>query len=267
MLIRVPFIRLPLLSFFTIAFVFAFVSVSRVQAGEVRVGIGYALAPYVLPEQDGGVEVDLIREAFKRAGHKAVFVYLPNLRLPLAFSAGEVDCIAVNTAYDVGKDSGQAAFDSDTTVTYQNFAISQASSGYTITSIKDLSDKVVLGFNNAVKYLGPEYAAMAAANPNYSELADQSLQVRMLYTGRVRVIVSEKRIFLYWRKWMMESTLADVLSLDQELVYSPIFSPAPRNVVFRTPDLIDGFNKGLEAVKQDGTFDAIVEKYVGAEGR
>lgn len=242
-----------------------FVCAPAAHGREVKVGIGFSLAPYVIQEQNSGVELDVIREAFRVAGHEAVFVYLPNLRLPLAFEVGSVDCIALNAAFDVAAETGRNVFYSDHTVVYQNAAISLASSGFEITSLKDLEDKVVLGFNSASKSLGPEYAAMTKVNARYLELADQSLQVRMLYTDRVQVVVSDKRIFFYWRKKLTEAGLLDGINITRNVSLADIFPLAPRHVAFREPELVVPFNRGLSSIRKNGTFNAILARYVGVE--
>jgi polar amino acid transport system substrate-binding protein len=231
----------------------------------VRVGIGYSIAPYVIKEKDSGIEVDVIREVFKLEGYDVDFVYLPNLRLPLAFEEGSVDCIASNAFYDLRKDSGREAFYSDTTVVFRNYAITLKKRAFDIQRSVDLSDKSVLGFNNAVKYLGSEFAAMVGLNALYSEVDDQSIQVRMLYSGRVDVVVTDKRIFIYWRKKLAESSMSKSIDLHQEIVFAPIFAKAPRHVAFGSTALRDDFNKGLATLKARGAIDAIVAKYVGVE--
>lgn len=250
---------------FILSLLFLFTIVGSGHAREIRVGIGFSIPPYVITEQDAGVEVDAIREAFKAVGHDAVFVYLPNLRLPVAFETGDVDCVASNAAYDIAKDSGRKAFPSDTTVVFRNFAISLTQNALAIPSVSSLENKRVLGFNNARKYLGSEFALMADSNPQYSELADQALQVRMLYSERVQVIISEKRIFLYWRKKLAESSLSQTIDLTSDITFSPIFSSAPRNVSFSTQKLRDQFDAGLATIKANGAFDAVVAKYTGVE--
>jgi len=234
-------------------------------AQEVRIGIGFAVPPYVIQEEDAGVEVDIIREAFRAVGHDAAFVYLPNLRLPLAFAQGTVECVAVNAAYDLAGDSGRAAYSSDITVVFQNYAVTLQKSHVSIASIQDLGGKKVLAFNNASKYLGPEFAAMAKSNPGYRELADQSLQVRMLYSKRVDSVISDKRIFTYWRNKLVRLFLSDTMDISQPLVFNAIFPPAPRHVAFGDSDMRDAFNLGLAAIKKNGVFDAIEAKYIGIE--
>ena len=233
-------------------------------AQSVRVGIGFTIPPYVIRNIDGGLEVDVIRESFGAVGIKANFVYLPNLRMPVAFAGGSVDCIVSNVEYDLAEDSGRPTYDSDVTVILRNYAISLEKKGLTITSVGDLADKSVLGFNNANKYLGGEFAEMAEGNKRYSELADQALQVRMLYSGRVDVVVSDKRIFLYWRKQLTPNREA-AEGLDQKVVFHPIFSPSARHVSFGDRELRALFNRGLGILRETGRVKAIEAQYSNVE--
>lgn len=231
-------------------------------AREIRVGIGFALPPYVIRETNSGLEVDLVRKSFELEGHKVEFVYLPNLRLPVAFAEGEVDCVVANAAYNLTLDSGRKAYPSNITISYQNYAITLPHSKMSIKTYDDLMQKRVLGFNNAVKYLGPEFADMAGKNLYYSELADQSLQVRMLYSGRVQVVISDKRIFFWWREKSKQSNLSKTLDLSIEPVFHSIFPPAPRRVHFGESDLRDSFNRGLSRFRESGAVEALFEKYI-----
>lgn len=244
-----------------IAFVLTFTLPCMAQ--EVTVGIGFSIPPYVIKETDSGIEVDIIREALKISGHEAVFMYLPNLRLPVEFDGGAVDCVATNVNYDFEKETNRPVYSSGTTIVFQNYAVALESRKLGINSIQDLFDKDVLGFNNAFKYLGPEFAQMAEVNMDYWELADQSLQVRMLFAERVDVVVSDKRIFLYWREKLIQSVVASTLNLDQPLLFNPIFSPAPRHVVFADPKIRDDFDKGYALIKAKGIYDAIMARYGG----
>jgi len=231
----------------------------------IRVGIGFALPPYVIREADSGLEVDLIRRVFEQFGYETKFVYLPNLRLPLAFAQEQVDCIVANATYDVSHESGRKAYHSDVTIFYQNYAITLPSYGRSLNSFEDIAQEQVLGFNNATKYLGDEFASMAASNPHYSELADQSLQVRMLYSGRVRVVISDKRIFLWWRRKMLESGGDQTVSLAPTPVFHSLFPPAPRHLHFAEKGLCELFNKGLKRFRKSGELHALITRYLGNE--
>ncbi|MEZ7197437.1 substrate-binding periplasmic protein [Pseudodesulfovibrio karagichevae] len=231
----------------------------------IRVGAGFAIAPYVLRERDAGLEVDLVRAAFQAAGLDAEFVYLPNLRLPLAFSEKEVDCLALSVGYDLAGRTGRRTFASAQTITFRNYAVSLGDRHLSIGSIADLADLNVLGFQDAANYLGPDFAAMARANGRYSELSDQSLQVRMLFSRRVDVVISEKRVFLYWRNRLKNSPAGRAVDLDQSVQFSSIFPAQDRQVVFGEKALRDRFDKGLESIRESGRYDRIVRAYDRAE--
>ena len=239
--------------------------VAAAQAGPVRVGIGFAIAPYVLRDRDAGLEVDLLRAAFAASGLEAEFVYLPNLRLPLAFADKEVDCLATSVGYDVAGRTGCPAFYSVPTLTFRNQAVALEHRHLPIDSIDDLRGYVVLGFQDAANYLGREFAAMTRGNDLYSELSDQSLQVRMLFSGRVDVVISERRVFLYWRNRLRSSPAGQALDLDQDVRFNPIFPAQERQAAFVRESLRDRFNKGLEAIRESGEYDRIVRSYDRAE--
>jgi polar amino acid transport system substrate-binding protein len=235
------------------------------RAREIRVGVGFAIAPYALREQDAGLEVDLIRAAFRAVGLEARFVYLPNLRLPMALAEGDVDCLATSVGYDMAERTGRPVFYSVPTLTFQNYAVSLAHRELHIRSIADLSGYVVLGFQDAANYLGPEFKAMTRGNDLYSELSDQSLQVRMLFSGRVDVVISERRVFLYWRNRLKGSPAGRAVDLDQAVTFHSIFPAQDRQVVFAEKSLCADFDRGMIAIRESGSFDRIVRAYDRAE--
>lgn len=234
-------------------------------AREVRVGVGFAIAPYVLRERDAGLEVDIIRAAFRAAGMATRFSYLPNLRLPLAFAQREVDCLATSVGYDMAECTKWPVFYSAPTLIFQNYAVTLADRSLNIGSIGDLAGYVVLGFQDAARYLGPEFAAMAQGNPLYNELSDQSLQVRMLFSKRVDVVISEKRVFLYWRNRLKSSPAARAVDLAQPVRFSRIFPAQERQVAFADKSLRERFDQGLAAIRANGEYERIVQTYDRAE--
>ncbi|XXJ20970.1 substrate-binding periplasmic protein [Desulfovibrio caledoniensis] len=235
------------------------------RAREVRVGVGFAIAPYALREQDAGLEVDVIRAAFRAAGLEARFVFLPNLRLPMALAQGDVDCLASSVGYDMAERTGRPVFYSAPTLTFRNYAVTLAVRELRIRSVADLSGYMVLGFQDAASYLGPEFKAMTRDNDLYSELGDQSLQVRMLFSGRVDVVISERRVFLYWRNRLKGSPAGRAVDLDQAVTFHPIFPAQDRQVVFVDKPLCGEFDTGMAAIRESGSFQRIVRAYGRAE--
>ena len=234
-------------------------------AREVRIGVGSVLPPYVIKDVDGGMEVDIIRGALAAVGHRAVFMYLPNPRLALNLGKGDLEGVAVNSAHNLAADAGCPVFRSETTLSYRNCAVTRREDNLVINSVEDLRGKCITAFFNASKYLGPEYADVVRYNECYRELSDQSLHVGMLYAGRTDVLISDKRIFFYWRNQLAASVKSRGLDLSQPVVFHPIFPPSPRSVFFTDKRLCDDFDRGLEILRKRGGVKAIMEKYVGQE--
>ncbi|WP_319471059.1 transporter substrate-binding domain-containing protein [uncultured Pseudodesulfovibrio sp.] len=252
-----------------IAWFTVFGVVSPCLADTVRIGIGSDLAPYVFSKPRVGLEVEIIREALRAAGHEADFVFLPNMRFTIEFAQGNVDGIAVNTEFDLAADSGRPSFGSRTTVVYNNYAIFLKKRKISVNSIADLAGLNVLGFNNATKFLEPEFAALMEDNPLYLEVTDQSRQVLMLFNKRVDVVVADKLIFNYWLTRLIRLGAVELLDMRKRLEFARIFAPAPRSVQFADQTLRDDFDRGLSEIIRNGLRDAIENRYggVGVWGR
>ncbi|MDD3311562.1 transporter substrate-binding domain-containing protein [Pseudodesulfovibrio sp.] len=232
-------------------------------AQDVRIGIGFVLPPYVIRENNQGLEVEIIQQALAVSGRSPVFVYLPNLRLPMELSRGTLDAVAANLSYDLGRETGLPVFHSAETLAYHNYAITLAEKGLVVNRLGDLLGRRVLAFQNAHKYLGPEFRQVTAELACYRELADQSLHVGMLYADRADILISDKRIFYYWRKKLAESPQAKGLGLDRPLTFHDVFPPSPRAVFFMNRELRDDFDRGLNEIRKRGEIKALCLKYLG----
>lgn len=229
---------------------------------EITIAIGMSLPPYVMLD-DTGFEIDIIRTALMAKGYRKVnFKYLPNLRIPAFFKDKKVDGIAANTAYDIGKHIGMNVYSTDTTIFYMNYAIALENKNFTINSIGDLVDKKVIAFQNATRYLGTEFASMAEKNIHYEENANQSYQVNRLFKNRTDVVISDKKIFQYWRLNAFRKGILKPHDVNQSIQFYPIFPPAPRNCTFYDEKIRDDFNEGLKIIHQNGTYDIILTQYM-----
>lgn len=221
-----------------------------VQAAEIKLGQGI-LPPYGIKESDSGIEVDIVRAALATKGHTAVIRFVPFGRVGKDFEDGKVD--AANT---LSPNSGIAAEYSDSHISYQNVATTLKEKALSISSIGDLSNFKVVAFAKASVFLGDEFAAMAEANKNYREVADQATQNKLLMTGRIQAVVGDVRIFQYYNK-----EIAGQVDL-KDVEFHEIFEPTAYNVAFKDPKIRDDFNAGLKEIKASGEYDKIIAKYV-----
>ncbi len=249
-----PFI---IIALFAVSFSLSSIALAK----EVRIAIGTELPPYVLYQSSTGIEVDVIREALKVNGHTVTFHFIPYLRVQRSLKNQVIDGTVQNSTIVTGKEGSHAVYDSETTIYYHNFAIAFDDKNFQIHSINDLVNKRVLAFQNATITLGAAYAAMAKKNEDYREHPKQSLQVKQLYAGRVEVLISDKRIFNYWKsKAESEGELLRNNKM-KKLKFHTIFKASARNVKFLDRNLRDDFNDGLRSIKASGLYQDIINKY------
>ncbi|WP_374352693.1 substrate-binding periplasmic protein [Chitinimonas sp.] len=223
-----------------------------VEAKEIKVAVGLSLPPYVIQKSNSGMELDVVAQALADAGHSMKPVYLPFARVPLAMQDAEVDA-----AITVQESSGIKAAFSDSHITYQNFAISLGKNAFKIEGVADLAKHSVAAFQNAKLYLGVPFSVMAGTNKAYAEHAEQVKQNKLLYTGRVDVVVGDRNIFKYFNNEAKQ----EGIDVSQPVVYHEIFPPTYYKVAFRDSAVRDGFNAALKKMRSDGRYEAIMKKY------
>ena len=127
---------------------------------------------------------------------------------------------------------------------------------YRIERIADLGRYSVSAFQRARFLLGSEFQRMAEANPRYREEAQQIARNRLLYSGRVDVVVADMRILRY-----LNREVYDQVDVGQPLAEYPLFPPTPYQVGFRRQAQRDRFDSGLAAIRASGEYRAIERKY------
>ena len=224
---------------------------------ELTFAVGLALAPYNIPKQSSGpkqkcgIETDIVREALEMKGYRINTKYVPFARRIREVLGGEVDGVLT-----VNENSGIDVFLSDEHIVCENVAISLKKNKFNIQKIIDLKDKSILTFQDAGKYLGKDFAAAAAASPDYREISKQQLQINLLYGDRVDVIVLDKNIFYYHRK---QNTMVDT---TQPIDIWYIFPMIPFRVGFVDKKVRDDFNEGLKQLRRSGRYDDIINQYI-----
>lgn len=220
-------------------------------AAPLRFGFGTHKPPYVFEGEPRGLEFEIVTAAAAKAGFVIEVQYAPMERLHLLLRRGQIDAIATTN-----DNSGVPAFYSAPYIQYQNVALSLRSRGYKIERIADLKHYSLSAFQRARYLLGSEYAQMVENHPRYREEANQITRNRLLYSGRVDVVVGDMRIFQYFNR-----EVGDQVDVSQALTFYPLFTPTPYRVGFVSKDLRDRFNEGLRALRESGEYRAIERKY------
>ena len=217
----------------------------------VRVGMGLAKPPYIMESGKEGLEYEIAEQALAAVGYKMLALQFPPVRGLAMQRAGQVDALL-----SVDEGIGGSDYFSDAYIHYQNGAITLASRRIALREVEDLAAYSVAGFQNASVILGERFKAVVARHPNYQEHAQQIAQDRLLYTGRVDVVVGDRLIFRYF-----STRLDPKIDTGQPTTFHALFPPKPRKAVFKDAALRDRFNAGLKLIQANGVYDAILKKY------
>ena len=212
----------------------------------LRVALGETKAPYVMAEERRGVEYELVTTILRAAGYQPQVSFAPNKRAQEWLATGRVDAAIAN-------DGGYL---SDPYITYQNMAITLCRRQIRLDSVPDLGRYRVAAFQNAQRFLGPDYAAMAAGNPDYVEQSPQIAVNRLLYTGRTDVAVADINIFLQFN-----DELGPGVDAQPSLCPHALFPPTPYRLAFREAAVRDRFNKALHLLYLQGFYEALAKRY------
>ncbi|MDP3848157.1 MAG: ABC transporter substrate-binding protein [Pseudomonas sp.] len=220
-------------------------------AEPLRMGFGSNKPPYVFENEQRGLEYEIVVAALKSAGFQVLQpYYAPMERLHLRLERGELDGIATT------QDDGGAAFYSDVYIQYQNVAVALAKRQLQINSIADLADYSVSSFQRSRFFLGAEFQAMAEHNPRYREEPWQINRNRLLYAGRIDLVIADRRIFRYFN-----TLVADQVDVSQPITVYPLFPVSSYQVGFRLAAQRDRFNQGLKAIRESGEYQRIEQRY------
>lgn len=222
-------------------------------AQTLRIGFGTDKPPYVIEAEKRGLEVDIVLESTRLAGYAVEPFFAPMERLHHMLARGELDGIATTNPR-----SGLRVFYSRPYIEYHNVAVALASRKLEIKRIDDLGRYSVSAFQRARQLLGPEFELMALHNPNYREEPHQVTRNRLLFAGRVDVIVGDRRIIEYFT-----TQVGGEVNVRQALSWFELFPPTAYHVAFLSDNVRSRFDEGLETLRKRGDYLAIEKRYRG----
>ena len=221
----------------------------------LRIATQESTAPFVMPDRQSGLSVDIVREALHLEGYDVTLTFLPSPRMVEALTTGKIDAAFPLRSSHLN----DSIYASDSHITFSNVAVSLEENRTTIRNLDDLAKCRVDAFLGASKWLPQEFRNMAAANPNYAEQNDQKAQVASFFARRDKVVVLEKHIFEYY------AHKGGCNPLRLRYVIHDILPPAHLAVAFADKKLRDAFNSGLRKLRESGRYDVIVRKYVDGD--
>ncbi|MBF0371445.1 MAG: transporter substrate-binding domain-containing protein [Magnetococcales bacterium] len=221
------------------------------RAETVKVAVSISIPPFFIKEIDSGIEMEIIRQAFKRGGHEVLPVFFRAGPRITSYQDGKVACASTVTT-----ESGLKGVYSDPVITMETVAISLASRGLTIQNIQDLSHLNIIAFKGAKNILGAQFVNAIQNNLHYRERLKNEIQPVLLYRKRVDVVLSDGMIFQYYRNKMAER-----VDVTQPITAHHIFPPQNFSLICHDPLLIDAFNRGLAQIKASGLYGRIHDRF------
>lgn len=204
-------------------------------AKSISVAAGWARPPYINSADHSGFELDLIRAVLKDMGHETTVVYVPHSTTISLLKNGQVDM-----ALTLNSDSGIAQeMLSDVYITYQNAILSLKRHKLVLTSLAQLSDLRVIGFQSAKNVLGIQFFEAVSASSLYFEMADQNKQLELFLQGNVDAIAIDINVFDYLSREMTGSSQFDKIEVH------PFFPLNNYRAGFRDKQLKQKFNEAL----------------------
>ncbi|MBV8465555.1 MAG: ABC transporter substrate-binding protein [Burkholderiales bacterium] len=228
-------------------------------AADVTMAFGEKIPPFCFPQTNSGIELEVIGEALKYRGHVLKPQYFPLARVPVAFKAGQVDAAMTSLGEDATAMGGHFG---NPAVLYDNVLITLASRHLVINKPADLKGLTVISFQGAVNRY-PEWLGALKELGNYTEQNDQALQVKTLMMGRFDVVLSDRNIFHYFTRQLQNEGFA-ILPVEEHSF--TVLNPQDYRPVFRSKQIRNDFNAGLQQLKATGRYRAIYEKYLGKDG-
>lgn len=223
----------------------------------LKVSFGNALHPWMMPETDEGIAVNIFKTAMAETGRRVETLYVPFHRRIIAYNEGLTDVAAIVTERDV-KANGMEGYLSDVAAVFENGFFALKKNGYKIDTIMDARERSVVAWQGAKVMLAGDFAKMADACVGYREIADQLTQVRLLFSGRADLVAMDRNIFNYYRREVDKDKRFDA---RQPVDLFPLGGRNETGFLFRDKALCEIFNANLKKMKENGEYQKIIDHY------
>ena len=229
-------------------------SLQDIQSAKVlRIGTEGTYAPFTFHDASGalvGFDVEIGREVAKRLGVEPQFVEGKWDGLIAGLAADRYDAVINQVGITAER---QARFDFSDPYIVSKAVLIVKSDNETIKGFADLAGK------RAAQSLTSNYGKIAegaGATLVGTDGFDQSVQ--LVLTGRADATVNDNLSFLDFRKQKPDAPVRIVAEQDEAAASGII-------VQKDNPELVAAINEALAAIKADGTYDEISQRYFGAD--
>jgi len=210
--------------------------------------------PFIDPQNPTeGLSLEIARAAYKTQGYKVNHAYKPWARAMMLLKRGKIDIIVNTWMTDERK---KFLMYSDTYTANEIKFIKKAEDPFEFNGLESLKGKRI----GTVRGYGYGDAFTNSKNFERQEVANLHINIKKLLAGRIdltledeivaRVLIAQKDVHLLERIAFTNNAL----SKKNMYVTSGLANPNHK-------EYIEAFNKGLRAIKSNGTYAKIMQKY------
>lgn len=243
------------LFFMTAVFGAALIFSARASAEDMHMPIVFEDYPPYEYEEDGeikGVNLELIREAFRRMGITPSFEPRPWKRALYELEYGEI--LALSSGFKTPERETFAIFPSEPLAMETNVVVALTVSGVEVNSLEDLKGMRVGVVREYIYGHGLEdIQGVVRVEANSSQQL-----IRMLLNQRMDVAIGNKAVFKHLAK--KSGKLAHI-NFIHEIGSDPLYLMFSRYRGPRAARLAREFGTTIREMHEDGTFKAILDRY------
>lgn len=214
-------------------------------------GVPLDRPPYVVG--DGGIEVDILRQALQLQGYKVEVHKFSHLRLQRELEKGRID---ISSRYMAQNDNIALSL---AYITFYDVIFTKTSLGLTIDSWADLNDKAFLGWHGFEDDLGDDFKRVYRENTRlWDGLVSQEEQCLHFWKGMADAIILDTNIFNWYRKAL---ALQGIDTSAPITMHHLLPEGVSYQAGFRDSKVRDAFDKGIAQLKENGSYQEIIDNY------
>lgn len=203
--------------------------------------------------ENGGYIAEITREAFQRVGYEVEIKWVPWKRALEQAKEGRYDGLL--GAWFSEERAQYFAFTEPIDMTTLSF-FKQTGSPILYSTLKDLTPYrigVTRGYAHTKEFDAAVYLTK-------EEVTTSSQNIQKLSEGRIDLFVEDRRVVQYLIRNDFLKLNGKIVEVKPPLQEKPLYNAISKKVV-GYEHIIEDFNRGLKLLKDDGTFDQILQKY------
>lgn len=216
---------------------------------EVLLSAAPNIPPYLLDDNHGGIELDIIKLAFQTQGHKVRTTKINS------------NTIIVNQNNPTNE---KHLYLSDSFISYEDIVISLQSKKLSLTKTQQLTSHSIIAFPTASIVLGNAFNEISIYNPTYQE--DHIInQITALYTGATDFILTDKNHFQQTLDILKNKNLIPPINLNLPISEHKLYPTTTYKLATNSKRIRDDFNHGLTTTKSLNTYHQVWQHYIHSQ--